>query len=96
MMIWGDPVSALQFFGYSIALGGLVYYKLGAEQLKEHFSTANRHWAEFGVQHGAVRKAVVFGAVILVLFVLLGGLAPAGSLKPSLQYLSKSRTSTSQ
>lgn len=34
MMIFRDPVSGLQAFGYSIALGGLVYYKLGADKLK--------------------------------------------------------------
>lgn len=34
MMIFHDPVSGLQAFGYSIALGGLVYYKLGSDKLK--------------------------------------------------------------
>jgi hypothetical protein len=27
----------LQFLGYSVALGGLVWYKLGAEKVKEHY-----------------------------------------------------------
>lgn len=35
ILIWGTNVSGLQFFGYSIALGGLVYYKLGASGIKE-------------------------------------------------------------
>lgn len=35
--IWGTHVSGLQFFGYSIALGGLMYYKLGANGIKEIF-----------------------------------------------------------
>jgi hypothetical protein len=34
MAIFGDPVTLQQYFGYSIALGGLVYYKLGAEKLQ--------------------------------------------------------------
>ena len=95
MIIWQDPVSPLQFFGYSIALGGLVYYKLGAEQIKTHMETAGRQWAELGVKHSALRKAVVFGVILLVLFVVLGGLAPSygGSLKPSLKYLSNTRKS---
>jgi len=76
MMIWGTPVSKTQFFGYAIALGGLLYYKLGAEQLKGYVSQAGRSWSEFGVQRPAVRKAVVFGLVLLTLFLLLGGLAP--------------------
>lgn len=76
MLIWGTPVSKTQFFGYAIALGGLLYYKLGAEQLKGHVSHIARSWSEFGVQRPAVRKAVVFGLVLLTVFLLLGGLAP--------------------
>lgn len=76
MMIWGTPVSKTQFFGYSIALGGLLYYKLGSEQLKQYVSHAGRSWSEFGVQRPAMRKALVLGLVLITLFVLLGGLAP--------------------
>jgi len=76
MLIWGTPVSALQFFGYSIALSGMLYYKLGAEQLKGYASQLGRSWSEFGVQRPALRKAVVFFAILLTIFVLLGGLAP--------------------
>ncbi|KAI2628409.1 triose-phosphate transporter family-domain-containing protein [Xylaria nigripes] len=35
MVIFGDPVTLQQYFGYSIALAGLVYYKLGAEKLQQ-------------------------------------------------------------
>lgn len=35
ILIWGTNVTSLQFFGYSIALGGLVYYKLGAKGIKD-------------------------------------------------------------
>lgn len=76
MMIWGTPVSGTQFFGYSIALGGLMYYKLGADQLKGYFGQAGRSWQEFGQNKPATRKAVIFGLVLFVMFVLLGGLAP--------------------
>jgi len=76
MMIFLSPVSGLQFFGYSIALGGLVYYKLGADMLKGYFEQAGRAWADYGVRHPALRKLIVFGVVILILFLLLGGLAP--------------------
>jgi hypothetical protein len=74
MMIWGTPVSALQFFGYSIALGGLVYYKLGADKLKEYFGHAGRSWQEFGVQRPALRKLVIFGLIVITLLILMGGL----------------------
>lgn len=76
MMIWGTQVTPLQFFGYSIALGGLVYYKLGADILKGHFEQGGRMWADYGVRHPAMRKVLVFGVVMVVLFLLLGGLAP--------------------
>ena len=75
-MIWGSPVTKTQYFGYTIALGGLLYYKLGADQLKQYVSQAGRSWSEFGVQRPALRKAVVFGLVLITLFTLLGGLAP--------------------
>ncbi|EXJ56913.1 hypothetical protein A1O7_07257 [Cladophialophora yegresii CBS 114405] len=76
MMIWGTPVTNLQFFGYSIALGGMLYYRLGAEQLKGYLQQAGRSWSEFGVQRPAMRKALVFGLVLVTIFLLLGGLAP--------------------
>jgi hypothetical protein len=76
MMIWGTPVTNLQFFGYSIALGGMLYYRLGAEQLKGHLQQAGRSWSEFGVQRPAMRKALVFALVLVTIFLLLGGLAP--------------------
>lgn len=76
MLIWGTPVTGTQFFGYAIALGGLLYYKLGAEQLKGYISHMGRSWSEFGVQRPAMRKALVFGLILITLFILLGGLAP--------------------
>jgi hypothetical protein len=77
MMIWGTPVTALQFFGYSIALGGLVYYKLGADQIKDYAGKASLSWAEYGRTNPAMRKAIVFGAGLLFIFLLVGGLAPS-------------------
>lgn len=76
MMIWGTPVSPTQFFGYGIALGGLMYYKLGSEQIKGYISNAGRSWSEFGVQRPALRKCVIFGLAFFTIFLLLGGLAP--------------------
>jgi Triose-phosphate Transporter family len=76
MLIWGTPVSALQFFGYGIALSGMLYYKLGAEQLKGYASQLGRSWSEFGVQRPAMRKVAVFFAILMTIFIILGGLAP--------------------
>jgi len=76
MLIWGTQVSGLQFFGYAVALGGLVYYKLGGDQLKATIESAGRKWGEYGVMHPIRRKLIVIFGIVAVLFLLLGGLAP--------------------
>ncbi|KAB8346204.1 hypothetical protein FH972_023249 [Carpinus fangiana] len=76
MMIFRDPVSGTQAFGYSIALSGLIYYKLGADKLKEYFGQGGRNWSEYGAKHPAMKKLIVFGIIVVVLFILLGGLFP--------------------
>lgn len=75
-MIWGTQVTPLQFFGYAVALGGMVYYKLGFEQLRGYIGEGNRQWAEFGARKPALRKVVIFISCAFMLFVLFGGLAP--------------------
>lgn len=75
--IWGIPISGLQYFGYSIALCGLVYFKLGGETLKAQLGEMNRLWAEYGALHPAFRKAFVFGVVIMLVILLLGSIAPS-------------------
>lgn len=76
MLIFKDPVSPLQAFGYSIALGGLVYYKLGGEKLKGYVTDGQRQWAEYGQRAPVMRKVILAGLGLLFLFVLLGGIAP--------------------
>ncbi|PKY08540.1 UDP-galf transporter [Aspergillus campestris IBT 28561] len=76
MMLWQTPVSNTQFFGYSIALIGLVYYKLGADKIKDYAGQANRSWAEFGVNHPVRRKSIIIGAVVLIFFLFIGSLGP--------------------
>lgn len=76
MAIWHTPVTKLQFFGYSIALLGLIYYKLGGEKFKEYASQANRSWAEYGVNHPAQRKFVIIGGIVLIALLFVGSLAP--------------------
>lgn len=76
MMIWGTQVTALQFFGYSIALGGMVYYRLGYDTLKTYAGEAGRQWAELGNTRPVLRRVAIVTLVLLVVFVLLGGLAP--------------------
>lgn len=44
--------------------------------LKAQLSEINRSWAEYGARHPALRKAVIFGSVVALVFLVLGGLAP--------------------
>ena len=80
MMIFRDPVSPLQFFGYSIALGGLVYYKLGADKIKEHMDSAQRAWADYGARRPASRKLIVVVLVLVTIILLLGSVGSAGAI----------------
>lgn len=76
ILIWGTEITPLQMFGYSIAIGGLLYYKLGGDKLKELISHMSLSWQEYGQKSPIKKKIIVFGVITLLLFVLLGGLAP--------------------
>ena len=66
MVIWGTIVTGLQFVGYTVALGGLDFYKLGAEKIKEHLSAIRLSFKE--------RKPLgLFAVGGVVLFVLVLG-----------------------
>ena len=76
ILIWGTKISGLQCFGYTIALLGMLYYKLGSKELKPFLSECSRRWSEFGTNKPVLRKLFVFTLFIVFLFILLGGLAP--------------------
>lgn len=76
MTIFQDPVSGTQAFGYSIALAGLVYYKLGADKIKEYSGQASRAWADYGVRKPLHRRVAVIAGLAVALFLFFGGLAP--------------------
>ena len=78
MLIFRDPVSGLQFFGYTIALCGLVYYKLGVDNLKDYISHAQRSWADFGAKRPILRRLCVIAMVMGVMVLLLGGVSFSG------------------
>ncbi|KAF3769476.1 TPT-domain-containing protein [Cryphonectria parasitica EP155] len=67
MLIFRDPVTGQQFFGYSIALAGLVYYKLGAEKMQSLATDARLQFADFRQKNPARTK--VLGIVSLLLLV---------------------------
>lgn len=77
MVIFRDPVSGLQFFGYSIALAGMIYYRLGAEKLKEYGVEASRQWADYGNRSPLMKKLFSIVLVIVTVVILLGGIGTA-------------------
>jgi hypothetical protein len=91
MIIFGTQVTGLQFFGYSIALGGMVYYKLGYEAIKGYAGEASRQWADFGNRRPILRRISIILLAAMTIFVLLGGLAPNyASVNPT-EYLNDAK-----
>ncbi|KAI0189697.1 triose-phosphate transporter family-domain-containing protein [Xylaria flabelliformis] len=72
MAIFGDPVTLQQYFGYSIALAGLVYYKLGAEKLQQMTTDAKltinevRRSNPAGFKLGAICGGLFFAALVFM------------------------------
>lgn len=65
--IFGDPVTPTQYFGYSIALGGLVYYKLGGESLQQVSTQTRLAVGNFRRDHPGRTKAITFGITLLAM-----------------------------
>ncbi|KAJ4394480.1 hypothetical protein N0V93_003698 [Gnomoniopsis smithogilvyi] len=63
LIIFRDPVTLQQYFGYSIALGGLCYYKLGAEKIQSAFTDARLQMGTMRQNHPARAKGAMGGAV---------------------------------
>lgn len=72
MVIFRDPVTAQQFFGYSIALAGLVYYRLGAEKMQSLAKDVRLQLGNFRHQNPARTKILANVAILaIVVFGLL-------------------------
>lgn len=71
MVIFGDPVTGQQYMGYSIALAGLVYYRLGREGVETAVTNARLSLSELRhSQPGRLRILIVglaFAAAVLFL-----------------------------
>ncbi|PSR80806.1 triose-phosphate transporter family-domain-containing protein [Coniella lustricola] len=72
LVIFHDPVTLQQYFGYSIALGGLCYYKLGAEKLQSALTDARLHFGSMRHNHPARAKGaagfLVFGGILFAAY----------------------------
>ncbi|KAI1342549.1 triose-phosphate transporter family-domain-containing protein [Xylariaceae sp. FL0016] len=73
MIIFGDPVTGQQWVGYSIALGGLTYYKLGAEKMQSMATDAKLAFAEARREHPARVKLVALCGILGVITLLMFG-----------------------
>ncbi|CZT16311.1 related to glucose-6-phosphate/phosphate and phosphoenolpyruvate/phosphate antiporter [Ramularia collo-cygni] len=85
MVIFLDPVSPLQFFGYSIALGGLVWYKLGADGVKNGLRDAQVTFGNMRQENPTRANALIGGAIFLVLvlgYFIFGSSITAESQSP--------------
>lgn len=67
MFIFHDPVTGQQFFGYSIALAGLTYYKLGADNLKSLATDARLRFGDYRQKNPARTRLI--GIVSAFLFI---------------------------
>lgn len=74
MGIFGDPVTLTQYFGYSIALGGLMYYRLGGEKMKQIGTDTRMAIGSFQQRNPGAAKAAFtcLGALTLISLVVYG------------------------
>lgn len=76
MGIFGDPVTLTQYFGYSIALGGLMYYRLGGEKMKQLGTDTRLAIGSFERRNPGVTKAVMtFVGAVTVIGLLVYGMS---------------------
>lgn len=79
MVIFRDPVTPQQFFGYSIALGGLVYYKLGAEKIQTLATDVKLQVGEYRRSNPAKAKGIMIGAACAIILLVLYAGAPSAN-----------------
>ena len=79
MMIFRDPVTPLQFFGYSIALAGLCYYKLGAEKIQALATDVRLQVGEYRRSNPAKAKGIMIGAALTIVLLVLYTGAPSST-----------------
>ncbi|KAK7752027.1 hypothetical protein SLS62_005990 [Diatrype stigma] len=71
MVIFGDPVTGQQYFGYSIALAGLVYYRLGREGIQTAATSVQLSLSEFRHSQSGRLKITIIGLAFTAALVFL-------------------------
>ncbi|GKT44362.1 putative sulfate permease [Colletotrichum spaethianum] len=90
VIIWQNTISLMQFFGYSIALVGLVIYSTGWEQLKgsgtDAVAWACTLWDSYTLDEGRRSQfrehAIVVGLIVLIIGMLILGFTYGASTVP--------------
>ena len=72
LFIFHDPVTLIQYFGYSIALGGLMYYKLGGEKLKQIGTDTRLTVGSFQRENPLLSKIIMLVAAVGLVLVIYG------------------------
>ena len=86
MILFHDPVTAQQFFGYSIALAGLVYYKLGADKIHALAKDTQLQISQYRQSNPARVKLASAAAVFVIVFLLMWFWGP-GSASQYTEYV---------
>lgn len=79
MILFHDPVTGQQFFGYSIALAGLVYYKLGPDKIQSLAKDTQLQISQYRQNNPARAKLAGAAAVFIVVFLLMWFWGPAST-----------------
>ncbi|KAK3945087.1 triose-phosphate transporter family-domain-containing protein [Diplogelasinospora grovesii] len=86
VMIWHTAISGLQFFGYSVALAGLVYYSVGWDQIVAISAVvgtyAKKTWESPALDESrlppAVRRGLLLSLTFLIIMLLTSGFMYSG------------------
>ena len=70
-ILFHDPVTGQQFFGYSIALAGLVYYKLGPDKIQTLAKDTQLQISQYRQSNPARVKVAGAATVFVVVFMLM-------------------------
>lgn len=72
MMIFRDPVAPLQFVGYSMALAGLIYYRLGAAQLGSYVQQGRLGLGEYRTRHPITTRVASLAVGLMLIALIMG------------------------
>ncbi len=70
VILWGTVVTGLQWFGYSIASAGLIYYSLGYEGIKNAYTQGQTMWDSRGVAYRGNKFNAVCAGLVITTFTL--------------------------